>query len=166
MHLASDQWFTIVGAYADTKESYLVQVLAGDGAVAKATAYREADGVVIGLSVFPGRISPLKDETQVTPLRGPEHAVTVARIAVTEQRISIPARCPGCRADLRKPRALLCADLWLSFWQGHLTKDSDEVRGERDQVHLPSNLHVANAARVQCANCARTIHGMEDNHEL
>lgn len=166
MHLASDQWFTVVGAYADTKESYLVQVLACDGAAAKAEAYREADGVVIGLSVFPGRISALKDETSTTPLRGPEHAVTVAQIVVAEKRISIPSRCPGCRGDLRKPKALLCADLWLSFWQGHLTKDSDGVKGERDQAHLPSNLHVANSARVQCAGCAHVIHAIGDNHEL
>jgi hypothetical protein len=160
----ADQWFTVVGAYADTKESYLVQVLAGDGAIAKTEAYREADGVVIGLSVFPGRISPLKEDTAVTPLRGPEHAVTVAQVTVTERRISIPARCPSCRSDLRKPRALLCADLYLGFWQGHLTKDSDEVKGERDQAHLPSSLHVANAARVQCAGCAHVIHATGDGH--
>lgn len=140
-----------------------MQILASDGAIAKAEAYREADGVVIGLSVFPGRISPLKDDTGTTPLRGPEHQVTVAQISVAERKISIPARCPGCRADLRKPRALLCADLYLGFWQGHLTKDSDEVRGEKDQPHLPSNLHVANAARVQCSECSHVIHAVEDD---
>jgi hypothetical protein len=156
----ADQWFTVVGAYADTKESYLAQVSALDGAMAKAQAYREADGVVIGLSVFPGRISALKEDTGATPLRGPEHAVTVAQVNITERKISIPSRCPGCRSDLRKPKALLCADLYLGFWQGHLTKDSDEVKGEKDQQHLPSNLHVANAARVQCAGCAHVVHGM------
>lgn len=140
-----------------------MQALAYDGAAAKAAAYREADGVVIGLSVFPGRISPLKDETQVTPLRGQEHTVTVTQVVVTEKKISIPSKCPGCRDDLRKPKALLCADLYLQFWQGHLTKDNDEVKGDRDQQHLPSNLHIANVARVQCAKCAHHIHWTEND---
>lgn len=161
--LLANQWFTVVGAYADTKESYLIQVYASDGAEAKAEAYREADSVVIGLSVFPGRINALKDEAVITPLRGEEHLVTLTQVDVTEKRISIQARCPVCRADLRKPKALLCADLWLNFWQGHLTKDSEEVCSERNQEHLPSNLHVANAARIQCAECSYVIHTVSDN---
>lgn len=151
-------WFTVVGAYADTKEAYVTQTQAIDGVAAKAAAYREADGVVIGLSVFPGRIDAIKEDTKITPLRGPQHAVTVSRVTVTETRISVPARCPSCRADLRQPQALLCADMLLSFWKGHLSKDNDDIKGERDQQHLPSNLHVANAARVQCASCAHAMH--------
>lgn len=151
-------WFTIVGAYADTKEAYVTQVNAVDGVAAKAAAYREAEGVVIGLSVFPGRIDAIKDNTKITPLRGPQHAVTVAQVSVIEQRIFIPSRCPSCREDLRQPQALLCADLLLSFWQGHLTKDNDEIKGERDQKRLPSNLRIAGAARVQCAACQHVIH--------
>ncbi len=157
-----DQWFTVVGAYADTKEAYVTQVHAVDGVTAKAAAYREADGVVIGLSVFPGRIDALKEDTKITPLRGPQHLVTVSQLSVTEKRISVPARCPSCRVDLRQPQALLCADLLLSFWCGHLTKDSDEIKGERDQPSLPSNLRVANTARVQCSACKHDVHAYKE----
>ena len=156
------EWFTVVGAYADTKEAYVTQVSAIDGVAAKSAAYREADGVVIGLSVFPGRIDAIKEDTRITPLRGPQHAVTVSQITVTERRISVPSRCPSCRTDLRQPQALLCADLLLSFWNGHLTKDNDEIRGERDQQHLPSNLRIAGAARVQCAACQHVVHAHQE----
>ncbi len=158
----ADPWFTVVGAYADTKESYVTQVQAVDGAAAKSTAYREAEGVVIGLSVFTGRIDALKEDTKITPLRGPQHAITVSKVSITETKISIPSRCPSCRADLRRPKALLCADLLLSFWQGHLTKDNDDVHNERDQPHLPSSLRVAGVARVQCAECQHVMHAHQE----
>lgn len=158
-----DPWFTVVGAYADTKEAYVAQVQAVNSVAAKSAAYREADGVVIGLSVFPGRIDALKEDTKVTPLRGPQHAITVSRVSITETRISIPSRCPSCRADLRQPKALLCADLLLSFWQGHLTKDNDDVRNERDQERLPSSLRVAGVARVQCAGCQHVMHAHRED---
>lgn len=153
-----------MGAYADTKEAYVTQVHAIDGVAAKAAAYREAEGVVIGLSVFPGRIDAIKEDTKITPLRGPQHAVTVSRVTITETRIAVPARCPSCRADLRQPQALLCADLLLNFWNGHLTKDSDEIKGERDQQRLPSNLRVASTARVQCAACKHDVHAYWDGN--
>lgn len=160
----ADQWFTVVGAYTDTKEAYVTQVLAIDGAAAKSAAYRGADGVVIGLSVFPGRVDALKEDTNVTSLRASQHAVTVSQVTVVERRISIPARCPSCRADLRQPQALLCADMLLCFWQGHLTKDNDDIKNERDQERLPSNLRVAGVARVQCARCPHVLHThQEDN---
>jgi hypothetical protein len=159
-----NQWFTVVGAYADTKEPYVTQMQATDGAEAKSTAYREAEGVVIGLSVFPGRIDALKADTTITPLRGPQHAVTVSQVSIVERRITIPARCPACRADLRDLQALLCADMMLSFWKGHLTKDNDDIRNERDQERLPSSLRVAGVARVQCAGCQHVMHAYrEDN---
>lgn len=152
------QWFTVVGAYADTKEAYVTRVQAIDGAAAKSVAYREADGVVIGLSVFPGRIDALKEDAKVTPLRAPQHAVTVSQVSVVERRISVPSRCPSCRADLREAKALLCADLWLDFWHGHLTKDVDDIKAGRSQEGLPSDLLVASTARVQCASCQHVIH--------
>lgn len=157
------EWFTVVGAYADTKEAYITQVPAIDDVAAKAAAYREADGVVIGLSVFPGRIDAIKEDTKITPLRGPQHAVTVSQITVSERRISVPSKCPSCRTDLRQPQALLCADLFLNFWSGHLTKDNDEIKGERDQPRLPSNLRIAGAARVQCAACKHVVHAHQEN---
>lgn len=154
----ADPWFTVVGAYVDTKEAYVTQVQAIDGAAAKSAAYREADGVVIGLSVFPGRINALKEDTEITPLRGPQHAVTVSQISITEGKVSIPSRCPACRTDLRRPQALLCADMTLNFWQGHLSKDNDDIKNERDQQRLPSSLRVACVARVQCAECQHVMH--------
>lgn len=156
--MADLAWFTVVGAYADTKESYLVQVQVEDAVAAKAAGYRGADGVVIGLSVFPGRIDAVKDDTTITPLRDPGHMVPVSQVSVTEVRISIPSRCPSCKQDLRDPSALLCADLWLDFWHGHLTKDRDNVRGERDQSKL-TGMRFANGARLQCASCNHLIHG-------
>lgn len=159
----NDMWFTVVGAYTDTKEAYVTQVLAIDGIAAKSAAYREADGVVIGLSVFPGRIDALKEDTKITPLRASQHAVTVSQITVVERKMSIPSRCPSCRADLRQPQALLCADMLLSFWQGHLTKDNDDIKNERDQERLPSNLRVAGVARVQCAECQHVMHAHQES---
>jgi hypothetical protein len=156
--MQQNTWFTVVGAYADTKEAYVTQVQAIDGAAAKSAAYREADGVVIGLSVFTGRIDAVKEDTEITPLRAPQHAITVSQVSIVERRISIPSRCPSCRADLRQPRALLCADMTLNFWQGHLTKDNDDIRNERDQERLPSSLRVAGVARVQCAGCQHVMH--------
>lgn len=153
----------MVGAYVDTKEAYVTQVLAADSAAAKSAAYREADGVVIGLSVFPGRVDALREDTTVTPLRGSQHAITVAQVSIVERRVSIPSRCPSCRADLRRPRALLCADMLLNFWQGHLTKDNDEIQNERDQNRVPSNLCVATTARVQCAGCQHMMHTHREN---
>ncbi len=161
--MQQNAWFTVVGAYADTKEAYVAQVQAVDGVAAKSAAYREADGVVIGLSVFPGRIDALKEDTKITPLRAPQHAVTVSQVSIVEKRVAIPARCPSCRADLRQPQALLCADVLLSFWQGHLTKDNDDIKNERDQEHLPSNLRVASVARVQCAGCQRVMHAHQES---
>lgn len=154
----NEQWFTVVGAYADTKEAYVTQVHAVDGPSAKSAAYREAEGVVIGLSVFPGRIDAIKENNDVTPIRGPQHAVTVSQVSIVEKRISVPAKCPSCRTDLRATQALLCADLWLDFWRGHLTKDADEVKAGRNQEGLPSDLRVANTARMQCASCGHVIH--------
>jgi hypothetical protein len=159
----ANPWFTVVGAYADTKEAYVTQVQATDGAEARSIAYREAEGVVIGLSVFPGRIDALREDTTITPLRGPQHAVTVSQVSILERRITIPSRCPSCRADLRDPQALLCADMVLSFWKGHLTKDNDDIRNERDQERLPSSLRVAGAARVQCAGCQHVIHAHRED---
>lgn len=160
----ADLWFTVVGAYADTKEAYVTQVQAIDGTAARSAAYREADGIVIGLSVFTGRIDAVKNDTKITPLRAPHHAITVSQISIVEKKISIPSRCPSCRADLRQPQALLCADMLLSFWQGHLTKDNDDIKNERDQKHLPSSLRVAGVARVQCAECQHIMHAhQEDN---
>lgn len=159
----ADQWFTVVGAYVDTKEAYVTQVLAADGAAAKSIAYREADGVVIGLSVFTGRIDAVKEDTKITPLRTPQHAITVSQVTIIERRIPIPSRCPACRADLRQPQALLCADMMLSFWKGHLTKDNDDVRNERDQERLPSSLRVAGVARVQCAGCQHVMHAHQED---
>lgn len=161
--MSDSQWFTVVGAYADTKEAYVTQVRAIDGIAAKAAAYREADGVIIGLSVFTGKIDALKEDTRITPLRGPQHAVTVSQITVTEKRISVPSRCPACRTDLRELQALLCADLLLNFWTGHLTKDNDEIKGERDQQSLPSNLRIAGIVRVQCAACQHVMHTHQEN---
>ncbi len=158
-----NEWFTVVGAYADTKEAYVTQVQTIDSAAAKSAAYREADGVVIGLSVFPGRIDALKEDTKITPLRGPQHAVTVSQVSIVERRISIPSRCPSCRADLRRQQALLCADMTLNFWQGHLTKDNDDIRNERDQQYLPSSLRVAGVARVQCAGCQHVMHTHQED---
>lgn len=159
----NDQWFTVVGAYADTKEAYVTQVQAIDGAAAKSVAYREADGVVIGLSVFTGRIDAVKEDTNITSLRALQHAVTVSQVSIVEKRISIPSRCPSCRADLRQPRALLCADMTLNFWQGHLTKDNDDIKNERDQEGLPSSLRVAGAVRVQCAGCQHVMHAHQED---
>lgn len=160
----ADPWFTVVGAYADTKDSYLVQVQAEDATAARAAGYRQAEGVVIGLSVFPGRIDVVKEDTTVTPLRGPEHAVIVAHVHVMESRVMIPSRCPTCRSSLRDPRALLCGDLHLTFWNGHLSQDSTEVKGELEQSRkdLPSDLRMAHAARIQCKACLHGFHDVED----
>lgn len=160
----ANPWFTVVGAYADTKEAFVTRVQAADGTEAKSIACREADGVVIGLSVFPGRIDALEEDATITPLRGPQHAVTVSQVSIVERKITIPSRCPSCKADLRDPQALLCADMVLSFWQGHLTRDNDDIRNERDQERLPSSLRVAGTARVQCAGCQHVMHAhREDN---
>lgn len=158
-----NQWFTVVGAYADTKEAYIVQIQATDGTAAKSAAYREAEGVVIGLSVFTGRINAVKEDTAITPLRAVQHAVTVSQVSIVEKRISIPSRCPSCRTDLRQPQSLLCADMTLNFWQGHLTKDNDDIKNERDQQRLPSSLRIAGVARVQCAGCQHVMHAHQEN---
>jgi len=155
----TSQWFTVVGAYADTKEGYLLHVQAEDSAAAKSKGYREADGVVIGLVVFPGRIDPVKADSNVTPLRRPGRTVRVSKISITAMEITVPSRCATCRMDLQEPGALLCGDLWLDFWKGHLTRDGEEIGSDRSQSKLPKTRTIADSVQVQCAKCGAWLHG-------
>lgn len=155
--MAKQMW-TVFAVFADTEEGFHVYVEAPDVAAAKAKAYRASDSVILIAGVVAGRVDSVEEPTsEVTPLRGRGHAITVASVHVAPRKIIVPSKCPSCRADLRKPRAVVQTDLVGRIWDGHLTKTGDAVSAERD--HSP-RLRVdttIEAARVRCGACKHSV---------
>lgn len=152
------QWWTVSAVRADTEEGYITHVEAPDVAGAKARAYREADGVILIANVFAGKLESVEEpDSDVTPLRGRGHAITVMNVHAMPRKIVVPSKCPNCRADLRKPRAVTQTDLVGRVWDGHLTKTGDSLSAERDHSPRLRIETAIEAARVRCAACKHSL---------
>jgi hypothetical protein len=147
-------WWTVFAVYADNEEGYVTHVEAIDVAAAKAKAYREADSVILIAGVVAGKVDSVEEPTSdVTPLRGRGHAITVMSVHAMPRKIVVPSKCPSCRADFRKPRAIIETDLACRMWEGHLTKTGDAVSAERDHSPRSRVDSTVEAARVRCSAC-------------
>ena len=156
--MANKPWWTVFAVYADTEEGYVEHVQADDVAGAKARAYREAESVILIAGVVAGKVFTVEEPaSDVTPLRGRGHAVTVSHVLVTERKVMIPSKCPKCRVDLRKPHAVTQGDLVFRRWTGHLTKTGDSVSGERDQQENSGRGTIIEAAKIRCSMCGSDL---------
>lgn len=154
----SKQWWTVSAIYADTQESYVEHVQAEDVAAAKTKAYREAESVITIAAVFAGRLMAEEEpSSDITPLHGRGHTLTVTQLSMVERKIVLPSRCPKCKADLRKPHSVLQGDLSLSKWGGHLTKSGDGLSAEKNQEMRVVGRPLYNAVKIRCVTC---------NHDL
>lgn len=156
--MASKTWWTVFAIYEDTQEGYVTHVEATDVAAAKARAYREAESVILIAGVVEGKVNSVEEPTpDVTPLRGRGHAITVTHVHATTRKVVVPSRCPNCRSDFRKPRAVVQTDLVGRGWDGHLTKRGDSVSAEKDHMPQMRIATAVEAVRIRCTACKHSI---------
>ena len=159
--MAKRPW-TVVAAYDEDGEPFYAVVEASDKTEALARAKRQADTIIIGIQVFEGKHKPVSLDSldDITPIRGKGHEVEVTIVRVAKRRVHIPSRCPKCKRDLSRARALVETFLTEGTWAVHLAHDGrtlehDRAGGRRGVVGDAKAEYAL--VRLTCSGCSMAI---------
>lgn len=154
----SKQWWTVFAVYDDNQEPYIEFVEAKDKAEARAKALRAADGIILIAGIAPGKIpdADVNDLDNVVPIRGKGHAIDVSLVRVTTRKVTLPGRCPECRADLRRSGAMIETFLSGHKWPAHLSWNGKDLSPERDGKKTNVAFDV-DCAVIACAKCNHKV---------
>lgn len=156
--MPSKQWWTVSAVYDDNEQSYVAHFEACSWQEAWKQALHAADGIIRKSAIFAGKCNAvdLDEAASIVPIRGQPHALDVAQVHVTPQRILIPGRCPQCKQGLRRAGALLETFLVANQWRAHLATNNQTLSHERDGVAVATGTTIA-TARLVCAACQHAI---------
>jgi hypothetical protein len=148
------QWWTVSAVYDDNEQSYVDHFEASTWQDAWKKALHKADGVIRKSAIFAGKLEAVDFDAadSVVPIRGKAHRIEVVRVNIVTQHVLIPGRCPHCKKDLRRPRALVETYFITHQWLAHLAHDDTALSSERDGTRQHIN-EAINAARLTCAAC-------------
>jgi hypothetical protein len=151
--------WTVVAAYDEDGEPFYAVVEAHDENEALARAKRQADSIIIGIQVFEGRHEPvnLSAVDKVVPIRGRGHEIEVTLVRVTRRKVHVPSRCPKCKRDLTRARALTETFLTEGSWAMHLSHDGRTLEHDRDGGVRGSNGTELDLVRLACSGCSKVI---------
>lgn len=159
------QTYTVFAVHEDDNDQrYTVPVEATSPEEAERKAIREAPTSIIVAAVVEGAIIPAGRFATITPIKGRSFEATVARLTFEYVTVRLPARCPGCKADLRKVDALIQWDTADQVWCARIprSKPTEARRGLPVNTdlgpHLPPVKHGAVCAfLIQCSTCERLV---------
>lgn len=159
--MTSKQWWTVSAVYDDNEQSYVEHFEAKTWQDAWKKALHKADGIIRKSAIFAGKLDAVDfvdfgEALSVVPIRGKTHCIEVARVSVAMQQIVIPGRCPQCRKDLRRPRALVETYLTTHQWHAHLDHDDKALSSERDGA-LHVEKRIIDVVRLTCTSCEASI---------
>lgn len=152
-------WWTVFAVYEDTEEPYVAYVQADDKKEARSRALQNADGVVLVAGIALGKITDASVDgmDNIVPIRGKTHAIEVTHVHVTRRKIVVPARCPGCRADLRKTAMIVETLLDTRQRVAHLSPNGKDIVDERSQGSRASAATSHGLVDLACASCGHEI---------
>jgi hypothetical protein len=155
------QTYTVFGVYEDDNDQrYTVPVEANSPEEAERKAIRQAPASIIVAAVVAGDIVPADRMATISPIKGRSFEATLARLTFEYVTVRLPARCPKCKADLRKEDALLQWDTIDQVWPARIPRG--KASGERfglpvntvDGPYSPAKMHgAAYAYLLQCQGC-------------
>ena len=157
--MSKDSWWTVSAVHDDTQEGYVAFVKAPSAGDARSKALREAPGVINIASIIEGKHKPADDLSDApTPIHGRGHTVDVAIVTIRVREQHVPMRCPSCKADFRRARALVQVDLIGRSWQGHLPVSKKiNIAAEIDQAPTASAVDAVSAVRIRCSKCGHAV---------
>ena len=141
-------------------EPYSLVVEAKDRADAKAKAQSKAEYSMRVLWIQAGKIvnAGVEDLDNVVPIRGKKHEIEVTNVRIATRKFFIPGRCPGCKKDLRRPKAMVEKYIEVKTWAGHLSHNNKDFIHERDFVHSRERDNdVFNMVMLVCHDCKHVI---------
>lgn len=160
--MANKQW-TVFAVYLhghEEIEPYSLVVEAKDRADAKAKAQSKAEYSMRVLWIQAGKIvdAGVEDLDNVVPIRGKKHEIEVTHVRIAARKFFIPGRCPGCKKDLRRPRAMVEKYIEVKTWAGHLSHNNKDFIHERDFIQLRErNNDIFNTVMLICSECKHII---------
>ena len=141
-------------------EPYSLVVEAKDRADAKAKAQSKAEYSMRVLWIQAGKIvnAGVEDLDNVVPIRGKKHEIEVTNVRIATRKFFIPGRCPGCKKDLRRPKAMVEKYIEVKTWAGHLSHNNKDFIHERDFVHSRERDNdIFNMVMLVCHDCKHVI---------
>lgn len=160
--MANSQW-TVFAVYLHGQEEiepYSLVVEARDRADAKAKAKGKAEYSMKVLWIQAGKIVDVgvEDLDNVVPIRGKKHEIEVTHVRIAKRKFFIPGRCPGCKKDLRRPKAMVEKYVEVKTWAGHLSHNNKDFIHERDYVHARGRDNdVFSIVMLICGECKHVI---------
>lgn len=151
------QFWTVFGVYDDNEQPYTTTVEAKTWQDARSKVLRASDAVILIAGIVPGKVTPVdfEGDNDVIPIRGKTHAVEVTEIMVTKRQFALPARCPNCKASLRRAGALVEVNLQYRYWKAHLSHNGRELSHERGGKSHDGDM--LETCAIRCAGCSHMI---------
>lgn len=160
--MANKQW-TVLAVYLhghEDIEPHSLVVEAKDRADARMKALDKAEYSMKVLFILPGKVTnaSIEDLDNVVPIRGKKHEIEVTHVRIATRKFYIPGRCPGCKKDLRRPRAMIEKYIEVKTWAGHLSHNNKDFIHERDFIHLRErDNNIFNMVMLICGDCKHVI---------
>lgn len=162
--MANKQW-TCMGIYlygpsVEDTGPYSVVVEAKDRADARAKALDQAEYSAKIWFILQGKVKDITtdDLDNVVPIRGKKHEIEVTHVRIASRRFFIPGRCPGCKKDLRRPRAMIEKYIQVKTWAGHLAHNNKDFIHERDFIrHRERDDDIFDKVMLICHDCRHVI---------